>query len=156
MEPINIFQFEDICFEIAKHLRVIEILGLTCVPGWQFKIPKGWFRKQFEQRLADRGHPASFLDSINESGSVISGSFLLSVLDSVPGSDMTWKSNDIDVYTNEATGPCSHCGKIVTIRTHLSDIMCKCNATECGSNSRYPKLGIVGCLNWELNTDPIN
>jgi hypothetical protein len=70
MDPIDIFQFEDICFENSKYLRVIEIWGLIHVPRWQFKIPNGWFKKQVVRRLAKRGHPATLLDSITEYGSI--------------------------------------------------------------------------------------
>jgi hypothetical protein len=156
MEQVSIFHSEDICFEISKYLRVIEILVLTRVPGWQFKVPSGWFKKQVQLRLAERGHPATFLDAINESRSLVSGSFLLSVLDSIPNQDVPWTSNDIDIYTSEAQGPCVHCGKSFGVRTRLSDVLCNCKARAISVEDPYATLKIVCQRNWELNMDLIN
>lgn len=156
----QVFAISDCCYEINKYLPLIDTLVSTNNKILTFSSIN--IRKIIEDRLVEigftRANAVDFLDAINSTGSVISGSFLLSVLVSVPGMPLAWKPHDIDTYCPQEfdNHTCQYCDRCPITSSRMSEFMCKHKMKDNHEGRSYPIIQIIANRTWKSDTITIN
>lgn len=153
MEAEHVFAVSDCCYEISKHLPLIDTLVGT--NNKILSISSLNIRRIIEDRLIEIGWSRTkavyFLDTVKRTGSIISGSFLLSVLVSVPSMPLSWKPEDIDIYSPQASDDyiCPHCKCSPEITSRMSEFMCIFEMKDNYTGHPYTILKIKRSRKWE-------
>lgn len=145
------------CAHISNYLPVIQTLVLAKWTKWAFKIS---VRDQVAHRFKEMGISSTstgqFLSRLKDTGSVISGSFLVAVLVSEPQSLLEWSPNDIDVYSpiTVSKGSCAVCGSPCRHTAFTASMV------ELGAIAKltkpYPMPGLLAARNWDLSGAVVN
>lgn len=157
IDSYYIFTFDDICFEISKHLSYIELLNFSLhFPKLKLKPPKFKYILQKKMKMLGINY-IEFMNQIVSTESCISGSFILQCLLSKYTDTIVWKS-DIDVFTKYYSQKCNHCNIQVGAggTSSFSEYLCKNGTINEMAPLSQTNNFISASRAWNLNNAIIN
>jgi len=158
MSKLVPFEIYDICREVSRYLPFIEVLVLVKHRIFLCEID---IREVVISRLIEMGltrpEAKEFIEQVEKTGSVLSGSFMLSLMVTPIGQPMAWRPDDIDIYCYGAEQDyrCPHCGGGFARPTVFAEFMCLHKFSSI-DGSIYPVLSIIENRSWSRGGIEIN